>query len=178
MAIAFGYPLLFSPFSLPAPNNLFALESLTVRGTTMPKENKKRGRREEQKKRKREHLDDESAHKKHKKSIEQAEYTSLNEEAQQDEAFDGVTRPGEMPFYGMLDEEEQEYFKRADEMLELNQFNDPEERSLFLDNVYREADGKELKIANSQSCSRLMERLILLSTPTQLKGLFQKFNGQ
>lgn len=143
----------------------------------MPKENKKRGRREEQKKRKREHLDDESAHKKRKKPVEQAEYIPLNEEAQQDEAF-GVTRPGEMPFYGMLDEEEQEYFKRADEMLELNQFNDPEERSLFLDNVYREADGKELKIANSQSCSRLMERLILLSTPTQLKGLFQKFNGQ
>jgi nucleolar protein 9 len=44
--------------------------------------------------------------------------------------------------------------------------------------VYKEADGKELKIANSQSCSRLMERLILLSTPIQLKGLFKKFSSQ
>ncbi|KAI4122761.1 MAG: hypothetical protein LQ338_005635, partial [Usnochroma carphineum] len=88
-----------------------------------------------------------------------------------------VTAPGEIPFYGLLDEEEQEYFKRADAMLELNQFNDADERELFLANVYREADGKELKIANSQSCSRLMERLILMSTPEQLKALFGKFSG-
>ncbi|KAK5146227.1 hypothetical protein LTR04_001097 [Oleoguttula sp. CCFEE 6159] len=77
----------------------------------------------------------------------------------------------------MLDEEEQGYFKRADEMLELNQFDNPEERSLFLASVFREAEGKELKIANSQSCSRLMERLVLLATPVQLKTLFQKFSG-
>lgn len=83
-----------------------------------------------------------------------------------------------MPFYGLLGEDEQEYFKKADAMLELNQFADPEERNLFLGNVYKEARGKELKIANSQSCSRLMERLILLSTPDQLKSLFQKFSGQ
>ncbi|KAL8950960.1 MAG: hypothetical protein Q9183_007491, partial [Haloplaca sp. 2 TL-2023] len=82
-----------------------------------------------------------------------------------------------MPFYGLLDEEEQEYFKRADTMLELNQFGDVEERALFLANVYKEASGKELKIANSQSCSRLMERLILLSTPEQLKTLLHKFSG-
>ena len=78
----------------------------------------------------------------------------------------------------MLDEEEQEYFKKADEMLELNSFAGPDERDLFLANVYREADGKELKLANSQSCSRLMERLIRLSSPQQLKKLFQKFNGK
>ncbi|KAI9773948.1 MAG: Nucleolar protein 9 [Candelina submexicana] len=77
----------------------------------------------------------------------------------------------------MLDQDEQDYFKRADEMLELNQFNNDEERTLFLSNIYREADGKELKLANSQSCSRLMERLILLSTPEQLKTLFGKFSG-
>ena len=82
------------------------------------------------------------------------------------------------PFFGMLDDEEQEYFRKADEMLELNSFADPEERDLFLANVYREAEGKELKLANSQSCSRLMERLIQLSSPHQLKKLFQKFNGK
>ena len=82
------------------------------------------------------------------------------------------------PFFGMLDEEEQEYFKHADEMLEMNSFDDAEQRQLFLGNVWREAEGKELKIANSQSCSRLMERLIQLSTPAQLKGLFQRFYGK
>ena len=44
--------------------------------------------------------------------------------------------------------------------------------------AFHPRSGKELKLANSQSCSRLMERLILLSTPNQLKDLFQKFSGQ
>jgi nucleolar protein 9 len=143
----------------------------------MPKEHKKRGRREEEKKRKRDHDDDPSAKRlKHQDTLDQPE----EEEPVQNGADGHVGRPvpEALPFYGMLDEEEQEYFKRADEMLELNQFGDAEERNLFLASVYKEADGKELKIANSQSCSRLLERLILLSSPDQLKSLFQKFSGQ
>lgn len=81
-------------------------------------------------------------------------------------------------FYGLLTEEEQEYFRRADEMLDLNAFSDPGERDMLIANVYKEAEGKELKLSNSQGCSRLMERLILLSTPVQLKSLFQNFIGQ
>lgn len=144
----------------------------------MPKENRKRGRREEQKKRKREHEDADSAVKRVKKEdeVESIEVGEAFGDVQ-DEAVD-VTRPGEITYYGQLDEDEQEYFKRADEMLELNQFEDPDARKLFLDSVYKEADGKELKIANSQSCSRLMERLILMSSSEQLKNLFQKFSGQ
>ncbi|KAI9707666.1 MAG: Nucleolar protein 9 [Candelina mexicana] len=143
----------------------------------MPKDNKKRGRREEKKRRL------EAAEEKEQKI----------KRPKLDESYDGVlpvvqepaanhplslaTGPGELVFYGMLDQDEQDYFKRADEMLELNQFNNDEERTLFLSNIYREADGKELKLANSQSCSRLMERLVLLSTPKQLKTLFGKFSG-
>jgi nucleolar protein 9 len=141
----------------------------------MPKEHKKRGRREEEKKRKRD-VDDVDAGAKRLKKEDEVDSVE-NAEAFQHEAVD-VTTPGELTYYGMLDDEEQEYFKRADEMLELNQFEDPEARNLFLASVYKEADGKELKIANSQSCSRLLERLILLSSPDQLKNLFQKFNGQ
>ncbi|KAF2634102.1 ARM repeat-containing protein [Massarina eburnea CBS 473.64] len=145
----------------------------------MPKENRKRGRREEQKKRKHDHDDHNASPKRHKKTVEDIAEADVPEDAVgQDEVIDGVTHPGAIPFFGMLDEDEQEYFKRADEMLELNQFEGPEERKLFLESVYKEANGKELKIANSQSCSRLMERLILLSTPKQLKDLFQKFSGQ
>ncbi|KAL2268393.1 hypothetical protein VTJ83DRAFT_3239 [Remersonia thermophila] len=80
-------------------------------------------------------------------------------------------------FFGMLDDKEQEYFRHADEMLELNDFPTPEARTLFLSSVYREAHGKELKLASSQSCSRLMERLILLSTTRQKKRLFAAFAG-
>lgn len=149
----------------------------------MPKEHRKRGRREE-KKRKHEGEQDQVAPSKRQKSEEDAEaeveiiMDGGDEPGLQDGYPEYAPRPGDLPFYGLLDEEEQEYFKRADSMLELNQFADPEERDLFLANVYKEASGKELKIANSQSCSRLMERLILLSTPDQLKNLFQKFSGQ
>ena len=155
----------------------------------MPKEHRKRGRREE-KKRKREETEYEGSAKRPKSQeadeVEGATENIDDNGARCDEQKGaGYAEPytsnlglGNLPYYGMLDEEEQEYFKRADSMLELNQFADPEERNLFLANVYKEANGKELKIANSQSCSRLMERLISLSTPSQLKALFQKFSGQ
>ncbi|KAK4249968.1 armadillo-type protein [Corynascus novoguineensis] len=83
----------------------------------------------------------------------------------------------EREFFGMLGEQEQEYFRHADELLELNDFPSPEDRHIFLQSVYREARGKELKLASSQSCSRLMERLILLSNSRQKKSLFGAFAG-
>ena len=145
----------------------------------MPKEHRKRGRREEQK-RKREEEEEQAAPSKRRRSEDaEADIEDGGDEAALQKGYpEYAPRPGDLPFYGLLDEDEQEYFKRADFMLELNQFAEPEERNLFLANVYKEASGKELKIANSQSCSRLMERLILLSTPVQLKNLFQKFSGQ
>ena len=52
------------------------------------------------------------------------------------------------------------------------------EKKLFIANVYREAAGKELKLAHSQGCSRLLERLAVLSSPMQLKALLQCFSAQ
>ena len=149
----------------------------------MPKEHRKRGRREEKKRKREAELEDGNVTSKRRKSEDAEEEVEIivdgGDEAEAPQGYsENDDRPGNLPFYGLLDEDEQEYFKSADSMLELNQFADPEERSLFLANVYKEASGKELKIANSQSCSRLMERLILLSTPGQLKNLFQKFSGQ
>jgi nucleolar protein 9 len=145
----------------------------------MPKENKKRGRRGEQKKRKRDATGDEPQPKRHRTADDEAhDEAAFGELAYQDDGMNGAAAPEAQVFYGMLDEDEQEYFKKADELLELNQFESPEDRTIFLESVYKEAEGKELKIANSQSCSRLMERLILLSTPKQLKGLFKSFSGK
>lgn len=81
----------------------------------------------------------------------------------------------EREFFGMLADEEQEYFRSADEKLETNDFESDEDREYFLQSVYTEAVGKELKLASSQSCSRLMERLILLSNTRQKKRLFEAF---
>ncbi|KKY36071.1 putative nucleolar protein 9 [Diaporthe ampelina] len=92
--------------------------------------------------------------------------------------FGGVGGPAAEPereFFGMLTDEEQEYFRSADEKLETNDFESDEDRGYFLQSVYTEAVGKELKLASSQSCSRLMERLILLSNTRQKKRLFEAF---
>lgn len=141
----------------------------------MPQKHKKRGRREERK-RNLQYAEDELQSKRQKhEALHNIADGNLFRVSENDEAF---PRAGDIPFYGLLDDDEQEYFKQADSVLELNQFTDPEERLLFLDSVYKEAQGKELKIANSQSCSRLMERLILMSTPNHLKALFEKFTGQ
>ncbi|KIW02856.1 uncharacterized protein PV09_05910 [Verruconis gallopava] len=150
----------------------------------MPKEKKVRGRRGKDKKRKLDAASEENSIKRRRTSLDDSEAipsVALGEEHSDESAPHAIAgqypHPGDMPFYGLLDEEEQEYFRSADEMLELNQFHSPDDRETFLDNVYKEAEGKELKMASSQSCSRLMERLIQLSNTSQLKALFKKFNG-
>ncbi|KAL5334021.1 hypothetical protein BJX70DRAFT_391723 [Aspergillus crustosus] len=130
-------------------------------------------------KRKRDDVPEEPTTKRLKPSSEEdavtarADYVPLDAEGDQQDD----TARDELPFYGLLDPEEQEYFSRANEMLEANQFGDAEERRLFVDSVFREARGKELKIACSQSCSRLMEKLITVSDIHQIRRLFNKFIG-
>ncbi|GKT55713.1 rRNA processing protein [Colletotrichum tofieldiae] len=104
-----------------------------------------------------------------------AEQQTFDDAGDHQQSFHG--NGPEKEFFGMLADEEQEYFRRADELLELNQFPSPEERDVFLQNVYKEAQGKELKLASSQSLSRLMERLILLSNTKQKKQIFNAFAG-
>lgn len=156
----------------------------------MPRENQKRGRRAEDKskkdaiKRKRDETTDDASPKRMKSSTDEAvndpseapDYIPLDggDYENYDEQPSGN---GDMPFYGLLDTEEQEYFSRANEVLELNQFQDAEELRTFVDSVYSEANGKELKLACSQSCSRLMEKLISSSDIRQIRRLFDKFNG-
>jgi nucleolar protein 9 len=151
----------------------------------MPKEHKKRGRRAEEKKRKHKDDDQNDDRAEFKRPRHSSDGDVVMEDVQTSEGEqlynqDGLAypNPDEAKYFGMLDEDEQEYFKRADDMLELNQFSDADERSTFLASVYKEAEGKELKMACSQSCSRLMERLIQASTAGQLKTLFQKFSSK
>ncbi|KAI1756153.1 pumilio-family RNA binding repeat domain-containing protein [Xylaria castorea] len=89
----------------------------------------------------------------------------------------GGLLPTEREFFGMLSDQEQEYFRSVDEQLDIDNFPSQEERQLFLASVFTEAQGKELKLACSQSCSRLMERLILMSNSRQKKKLFEQFAG-
>lgn len=145
----------------------------------MPKEFQKRGRREEKKRKRKQEIEYKSSkQRKFEEPDEGVEIILDHGGSLLETDHSNSYGPRDVPFYGMLDEEEQEYFKRADSMLELDQFPSSADRELFLANVFEEANGKELKIANSQSCSRLMERLIVKSLPSQLKALFHQFRGQ
>lgn len=153
----------------------------------MPKENKQRGRRV---KRKHEDPEVEDSQKRLKinddfKPVEPSDYTDVHGDpnnrpalSEAQDGFDTNHAAIERPFYGVLDEQEQEYFRKADGMLEANDFQDVEEKTLFLSGVFKETEGKELKLACSQGCSRLLQRLMLLASPTQLKSFFNKFAGQ
>ncbi|PTB61965.1 ARM repeat-containing protein [Trichoderma citrinoviride] len=157
----------------------------------MPKPRTKRGAVREERKRKHSETANPNAHehKRQRRDDDEGDYNNTNdysthyhnangeEEDYGSSHHQGGGGPGEREFFGMLADDEQEYFRRADEMLELNQFPTPEDRDMFLQSVYREARGKELKIASSQSCSRLMERLIQLASTSQKKQLFEAFGG-
>jgi nucleolar protein 9 len=167
-------------------------ELLSSNAFIMPREKQKRGRRAEAKtqkdetKRKRDEALEDPVAKRMKPSDEtdnnpleeNADYIPLGTEEQQEQLGDTENAgSGDMPFYGLLDADEAEYFSRANEMLESNQFHDAEERGLFVESVYQEANGKELKIACSQGCSRLMEKLISMSDVRQIRRIFSKFIG-
>ena len=165
----------------------------------MPRENQKRGRRAEQKaqkedtKRQHDEPSEAPSAKRMKPSTdadadtntdanqtsdlyhENADYIPFETEDQQEDA--GNVNSGDAVFFGLLDADESEYFSRANELLEANQFADAEEKNIFIESVYQEADGKELKIACSQGCSRLMEKLISMSDIRQLRRVFSKFIG-
>lgn len=80
-------------------------------------------------------------------------------------------------FFGVLDREELEYFKQAEATLAMDAFESVDEKHQFVTSIIEEAKGKELKLVTSQICSKLMERLILDCDDSQLKSLFQTFNG-
>lgn len=80
-------------------------------------------------------------------------------------------------FFGVLDTQELEYFKQAESTLAIDTFETPEEKRHFINSVIEESKGKELKLATSQICSKLMERIILESDDLQLKSIFKIFNG-
>lgn len=174
----------------------------------MPKEHKKRGRREEKKRKDPEEQEySEQQSKRPRQSYPYADgtvkldtekpyeyqygsypagtpddHTELERSHQysyeESTAISGDAEAGPTTFYGLLDEDELAYFKSADQTLEANLFADAEEKGLFISSVWREANGNELKLANTQSCSRFLEKIIRLSSPAQLKSLFAKFSGQ
>ncbi|KAI0813524.1 pumilio-family RNA binding repeat domain-containing protein [Xylaria sp. FL0064] len=155
----------------------------------MPKPRSKRQAiREERKKKRQQHevVPDESAQtaKRRRRNEDEAvggdstgDHAPEFEDGYEQSQAGGGLFPSEPEFFGMLSDQEQEYFRSVDEQLDIDNFPSQEERQLFLASVFAEAQGKELKLACSQSCSRLMERLILMSNTRQKKKLFEQFSS-
>lgn len=143
----------------------------------MPKELKKRGRRAEKQKRVPEGEDRPAK----RQRIDSAENFGVDGKAGddfisfgQDKSYDDKDESG-TTFYGLLTEEEQEYYTNVNKKITANDFEDDADRATFIEAIYRETSGKEIKVASSQSCSRHLERFIHLSTPNQLRSLFEAF---
>lgn len=133
----------------------------------MPQEVRKRGRRAE------------DARKKEKKAVEdeeRAKQQAFAEEIEQ-RRQERQEEQEQMAFYGLVNDEELEYFKQAESTLAVDAFGSPEERAGFVHSVFEEAQGRELKLMTNQICSKLIERLILLASDEQLCKFFKVFNG-
>ncbi|GME79978.1 unnamed protein product [Ambrosiozyma monospora] len=132
---------------------------------------KSRGRRAEKQKNK------EHKHKhKHEHKDEQKEAFETAEDVAQ-EPEQTPTSTNINSFFGLVDSTELEYFKSAESTLNVNAFETPDERLNFINSVFEESRGKELKLVTNQICSKLMERLIQHANEQQIKQLFRAFNG-
>lgn len=149
----------------------------------MPKTLKKRGRRAEKQRQNDEHTEEPPVKK--RKIIEAGlsdDQFDVNGDAGDDfisfgqtEGENAETTSSLNTFYGLLTEDEQQYYTNVNSKLSANDFESEEDKRLFIDAVYRDLAGKEIKIASSQSCSRVLERIISLSNPQQLSSLFHAF---
>ena len=145
----------------------------------MPKELKKRGRRAE-KQSKGSDGHDGPPFKKQRTEDDQASFT-INGDAGDDFIAFGQDHDSnnhndqQTTFYGLLTEDEQEYYTNVNNKINANDFEGDEDRTNFIEAVHRESSGKEIKVASSQSSSRYLETIIRLSTAKQLRSLFQAF---
>ncbi|VEU21032.1 DEKNAAC101918 [Brettanomyces naardenensis] len=90
---------------------------------------------------------------------------------------DTDSKSEQMPFFGLLDSEQSAYFRQAESSLNLDTFDSPEAKLAFVEGVLEESKGNELKLATNQICSKLMERLILVSNEHQMRQIYNGCKG-
>lgn len=67
-----------------------------------------------------------------------------------------------------------QYFKQADRLLEAKEFADEEEYNLFIQNVFAEVEGLEYRLACSHDGSMLLEKILKVASPFQLRVFLEK----
>lgn len=141
----------------------------------MPRAQKKRGRRAEKQQGTQELDDTPAKRRKVEKGFEVQgdlgdDFISLTTDNGKSDEIDVAKK-----FYGLLTEEEQEYYASVNSKISSDDFESPDDRNAFINAVHRETTGKEIKVASSQSCSRYLEKVIQLSRPNELRHLFDAF---
>ncbi|KAJ2904581.1 putative pumilio-family RNA binding repeat domain-containing protein [Zalerion maritima] len=152
----------------------------------MPKKRSKRNEIREERKRKRQEREDEQettqapqSNKPDKKrridSISGEVPTTYPED--EDVFLAGAAQP-EAEYFGQLDDSETSTFHHIDSTLrDHDSLATSADVEGHVEMAFSYADGKELKLACSQSFSRFLERLIWLSNTEQKKSLLKKFAG-
>lgn len=147
----------------------------------MPRELKKRGRRAEKQRKEAETLADRPTKRRKTADFDQDQDFAVHGDAGDDfisfghDQTETAQVDSETTFYGLLTEEEMGYYANVNNKISTNDFESEDDRNMFIEAVYRESAGKEIKIASSQSCSRHLEKVIRLSSPSQLSSLFEAF---
>ncbi|KAG0164059.1 Nucleolar protein 9 [Apophysomyces sp. BC1034] len=80
--------------------------------------------------------------------------------------------------YGEVDEQMLGYFKNVENSLDDPQFESAEDQRLFVGNVYTEVEGNELRLSTNYSCSLILEKLLKVSDPFQLRVFMDKLSGR
>jgi len=68
-----------------------------------------------------------------------------------------------------LDEQTFGYFKRVEDVINEDDFDDEESRNLFVENVFTQVQSNEIKLFCDQIISRTMEKLVLYLSDTQIR---------
>lgn len=74
--------------------------------------------------------------------------------------------------YGLVNPDLQKYLKICEDMLDEQKFETPEDREVFVNNVYSEMKNHELQLTTDHEVSRILEKLFWISSDYQIKRFF------
>ncbi|KAJ3175941.1 Nucleolar protein 9 [Geranomyces variabilis] len=82
------------------------------------------------------------------------------------------------PYFPPMAPDEHHYFITMEKELDEKEFEDAEEKTLFVAAMFRELDGKEASVAADPDCSRVLEKMLRASNDFRLRVFADRLNGQ
>ncbi|KAJ3145160.1 Nucleolar protein 9 [Geranomyces michiganensis] len=93
-------------------------------------------------------------------------------------AQQGNGYPSSQPYFPPMAPDDHHYFITMEKELDEKEFEDAEEKTLFVAAMFRELDGKEASIAADPDCSRVLEKMLRASDDFRLRVFADRLNGQ